>query len=470
MNKEKIFVDREENLDELKHYMEEVKHQNSKFVLLEGEAGVGKTLLAEKFMDKCRENDFQIFRGKCLYHESSDPFLPFYDLFEGYIDDDNSGNGAITSQKSTRSLGLMGVQDDNVKENNTSISDKREMFFNKITNLVHRLADERPLLIFLDDLHSIDESSSFLLHHLVRNTQNSKVLFIGAYRPEELKVSEVELPFEIAIRRMNEEKLVKTVEVNRLEFNHISRIIKYYLNIEDLSASFIWTMYRESEGNPYFVFEILNSLMDEGVIDKNSFSQDIDEKLEDIKIPSTIKNITNRRINSLNKEQKKVLMFASIIGNEFDFELLENVTKIEVIDLLDIIDELIDKGIIKEKENMSDEIYKFNHVQTRTAVYDDMGKSRKRIMHAKVAEGIEEVYSERLEEYYYDLSRHCEKGKQYEKALDYSLKAGEQSINAFAVATAIDYYERALESLDKINDMENKEKTRFTKNSRRTQF
>lgn len=462
MNEDKIFVDRKENLDELKHYMEEAKSKNSKFVLLKGEAGVGKTLLAERFMKISQDNNFKVLRGKCLYHESSDPFLPFYDLFEGFLDqDDPSETGTVTSKSSTRSLGLMGVQDDHTHNEEVSISDKREMFFNKITNLVHRLADEQPLLLFLDDLHSIDESSSFLLHHLVRNTQNSRVLFIGAYRPEELKVNEDELPFEIVNRRMNEEKLVNTIEIKRLEFNHISSIITNYLDKEDVPASFIWTMYRQSEGNPYFVFEILNSLIDEGVIDKNSFTVDIEEELENIEIPSTIKNIANRRINSLDKEQKKVLMYASIIGNEFDFELLEYVTKIDVIDLLDIIDELIDKGIIVEKENTTDEIYKFNHVQTRTAVYDDMGRSRKRIMHARVAEGIENTYSDRLGEYYYDLSRHYFKGKDYEKSYDYSIKAGEQSISALAIATAIDYYERALKSLEKKSDIENKKQKKL---------
>ncbi len=465
MSEDKIFVDRKEKLDELKHYKKEVESKNSKFILLEGEAGIGKTLLAEKLMDICQDENFKVLRGKCLYHESSDPFLPFYDLFEGYLDEEDRSTDrpvtSVTSRSSTTSLGLMGVQDNETKDEEVSISDRREMFFNKITNLVHRLADEQPLLLFLDDLHSIDESSSFLLHHLLRNTQNSRVLFVGAYRPEELKVNEEELPFEIVIRRMNEEKLVNTIEVKRLEFNHISSIIKRYLGREDIPASFIWTLYRESEGNPYFVFEILNSLMDEGVIDQDSFTVDIEEELENIEIPSTIKNITNRRINSLNKKQKKVLMYASIIGNEFDFEMLEYVTKIDVIDLLDIIDELIEKDIIMEKENTSDEIYKFNHVQTRTAVYEDMGRSRKRIMHSRVAEGIENTYADRLEEYYYDLSRHFFEGKQYEKAYDYSIKAGEQSISALAVATAIDYYERALKSLDKMSDVENKEQKRM---------
>jgi len=461
MNEDKIFVDRKESLDELKYYMNEVKSQNSKFVLLKGEAGVGKTLLAEEFMDICREEGFTTFRGKCLYHESSDPFLPFYDLFEDHIDEESSDTGPANTRGAGRSLSLMGVEDNNQGKKNVSISDKREMFFNKITDLVHRLADENPLLLFLDDIHSIDESSSFLLHHLLRNTQNSKVLFIGAYRPEELKVNEEELPFEIVIRRMNEEKLVNTVEIDRLEFNHISRIIKQYLDENTVSASFIWTIYRESEGNPYFVFEIINSLIDEGIIDQDSFPEDIDDKLEDIKIPSTIKNITDRRLNSLNKKEKKVLMFASIIGNEFDFELLENVTKVDVIELLDIIDELIEKGIIKEKENTSKEIYKFNHVQERTAIYEDMGRSRKRIMHAKVADGIEQTYQDRLEEFYYDLSRHYYRGKDFEKSYKYSIKAGDQSINALAVATAIDYYERALKSLDRTNNIDNEEEKKL---------
>jgi len=473
------FVNRLNELEKLNHFKEEVKTGNGKFILLKGEAGIGKTELAKKLMEKCKKEGFLTFQGRCLYHEGTEPYLPFLDAFGDYIEGKEKSNvskkgtfigmGAGTSARTSSrfsssgrpmSLIEVGTRDrSNTKD--ISLSDEREAMFTEFLGLVKDLSRNNPIFLFIDDLQWIDVSSSQLLHFLARKIYNSKVFIVGAYRPEEIKTRKEKLPLETILNRMKEERLVDILELDRLGFQPVADMIKNRLQTKDLPESFLLMVFRESEGNPYYVIEILNSMMDEGVIDPYSYTWDPEEELTEISIPSSIKDITSRRIDRLSKKERNILMYASVIGTEFNFEILERSMDVDVIELLDIIEGLQSKGLIKEKDDTGEEVYRFNHLQIRTTLYRSMGKSRKRVLNKKIGEAIEEFYQEQLEEYYYSLSRHFYEGKMYKKAYDYSLKAAEQAIKKYAVETALEHYERAVKSLEKsraIEDADEKKK------------
>jgi len=468
------FVNRKRELSLLKEHMEKTKNGEGRFVLLRGEAGVGKTDLAEYFAETCFDAGFEFLKGRCLYHESTDPYLPFFEALDDYIETEDRSKSSSSSsspsytgivgqgmKKSTRSsvpMSMIGLSSKDLDISaDISISDKREMMFEKITNLIKKISRSKPVLLFFDDLQWIDESSSQLLHHLSRSISKNKVFILGAYRPEELRSREEELPLRNTLNRMREEKLVDEINVNRLDFPSVSKMLKKKLHTEDIPQSFIMMIFRETEGNPYYIIEILDSMVEEGVIDPYSYTWDPESELTDISIPSTIKDITSRRIKRLSKDQKRVLMYASIIGTDFDFEVLEHAMNMDVVELLDIVDELENIGIIHEKEGTDREIYRFNHLQLRMTLYEDMGKSRKRVLQGKIGESIEGIYSDNLEDHYYSLSRHFYKGKKYEKAYEYSKKAGEKAISSFAIEQAREHLDRALRSLRKIRDIEDKE-------------
>lgn len=461
------FVNRKNELEELDSFKDQVIKGNGKFVLLRGEAGVGKTKLAEELEEKCKKDGFKTFNGRCLYHEGTEPYLPIVDALgdyikgEGEVQEENSyiGMGAAKnmsnrSPTSGSSMGMIGVGTKKVSDTqDISLSDKREAMFTDFLEVIDRLSRENPIFIFIDDLQWIDLSSCQLLHFLARKITESRVFIVGAYRPEELKTRDEELPIETILDRMKEERLVDIFDVERLGFQPVGDMIKDYLKTKDLPESFLLMIYRESEGNPYYVIEILNSMMDEGVIDPYSYNWDPEEELSDISIPASIKDITSRRIERLDKQEKNILMYAAVIGTEFDFELLENAMDVDVIELLDIIEGLQSKGLIEEKEDTSVEVYRFNHLQIRTNIYKNMGKSRKRVLNKKIGDAIEEFYQGELKDHYYALSRHFYAGKVYAKAYEYSEKSAEEALSRFAIETAVEHYKRAFESLEKAKDI-----------------
>lgn len=460
------FVDRKDILKELDHHMKKVLEKNGRFILLKGEAGVGKTRTAEEFIKRTKKEGFEVLKGRCLYYESTDPYLSFFEALGDYLseEDENqesvssivTGAAASSSSNSRTPLSLIGTneQKEEAISKDVSLSDRREMMFNRITDIIMDLSKENPVLLFMDDLQWIDESSSQLLHHLSRHISDDRVMILGSYRPEELRYKNEELPLETTLNRMKEERLVTTINIPRLDYHSITKMIKNQTQREDFPESFIWTLYRESEGNPYYVVEILNSMVNEGVINPYSYTWNPEEELSNISIPSSIKDITQRKIEKLNKDERKVLMYASLLGTEFNFEVLERVMNMDVIELLDIIDSLVDQGIINEVTDSDEEIYKFNHLQTRTTIYENMGKSRKRVSHRQVSKVIEDIYSDEIEDHYYELSRHFYEGKLYDKAYEYSKKAGEKALKSLDIPTALDHFEKALKSLEKAKSIE----------------
>ncbi len=459
-----VFVNREDEMRFLEGQSKQVLDDKGTIVLLEGEAGVGKSTLTEVFADGCTKKGFEILRGRCLYYENTDPYIPFIEALGDYVKDKEfereDTDNHISVAGMPMSLIGAGIEEEEEELAEISISDKRELMFDKVTRAVIDRSKDNPILLFIDDLQWIDEASARLLHHLARHTSEDRVLLLGAYRPEELVTGDKEYPLEKVLDRMKEEGLVTMLEVNRLTFRYASKMIKKRLHSDELPQSFLMLIYRVTEGNPYYIVEMLNSMIDEGVIDPYSYTWDPEKDLANVKIPSSIKDVTNRRIESLSNDEKKVLMYASVIGTEFDFEILEYSINMDVIELLDIIDNLESNGLIREKETEEEEIYRFGHIQTRRAIYDNMGRSRKRVLHQQIGKAIEEIYREKIEDNYYTLSRHFYEGKDYEKAYEYSMRSGEKAMKSYATESAIEYYERALESLGmakKIEDAEQKE-------------
>ncbi len=471
--KQSSFVDREEILDKLEESRIETLDGNGKTIFLKGERGIGKTKIAEKFISSCEREGFTIFEGRCLYYETSEPYIPFYDALEGHFDEDNiekeeeqpsnvglmAQRGLSSSKQGRSHLGLIGTnQEQNENTKKLSRSSKKEMMFNQITDFILDTAEKNPVLLFLDDLQWIDESSSQLLHHMARNISDNKVIILGAYRQEELKYEEKENPLKNTLIRMREEKLVDVIDIPEMGQDAVTELVENEINQKDIPGEFIWSLYQQSEGNPFYIVEFINSLKDDGLLNGDTSFSDFRQEISETTIPTSIKDIIERKIDELEKDKRKILMASSLIGSDFNFEVLERVMKIDVLDLLDGIDRLIDYDLIEEKQDTGEEIYTFTHLQTRSVLLDNMGKSRKRVYHRKIGSVIENFYSNELEKHYYDLSRHYFEGKKYEKAYKYSINAAEKAVESLDLHTAVEYFDKGIESLQKSRNMAQKEK------------
>jgi predicted ATPase len=499
---ESKFVGRERELAELKGHLEDSISAQGRLVFVIGEAGIGKSRLISELVEDVESENIMTLFGRCLYDENTEPYLPFIDAFGEYIsgrkrkDDSYSSDDSQTTED-FYSMGLVGIaestplafdplhsssdaQGDLVpigllpigdedlgvhpsKIREINLQQERTRLFESLSQLVNDISEDKPLLVILEDLQWADDGSLQLLHYLARNIQNSRVMIICSYRPEEIENIKGEVhPLSKTLRRMRPEKLFFEIVLERFDEQSTASMIESLLKIQNIPEAFTRRLYGESEGNPFFVEEVVKSLINEGLINPSDYSWDKKFDPSKIHIPSTIRDVIGRRMDRLDEKTRGILSYASVIGNKFTFETLHKLSDLNEEALVDSIDALIAANIIHEDKASIDEVYRFDHTQIREVIYNSMSRSRRRLMHKRIGHIIEKLNKNRLDEVVYNLARHFYEGKDTEKTITYGIRAGEKATKAFAPEDALTYYNMALEALKRLDDTdENKQKMIF---------
>jgi predicted ATPase len=499
---ESKFVGRQRELAELKGHLEDSITGQGRLVFVIGEAGIGKSRIISELVEYAENEGIMALFGRCLYDENTEPYLPFIDAFGEYISgrkrkDDGYSSDDQQTTEDFYSMGLVGIAEstpiasDNLptstdaqgdlvpigllpiddedlgvhpsKIREINLQQERTRLFESLSQLVTDISQEKPLLVILEDLQWADDGSLQLLHYLARNIQNSKVMITCSYRPEEIENIKGEVhPLSKTLRRMRPEKLFFEIVLERFDEENTGQMIESLLKIQNIPETFTRRLYGESEGNPFFVEEVVKSLVNEGLINPSDYSWDKKFDPSKIHIPSTIRDVIGRRMDRLDDKTRGILSYASIIGNKFTFETLHKLSDLNEEELVDSIDALIAANIIHEDTASIDEVYRFDHSQIREVIYNSMSRSRRRLMHKRIGHIIEKLNKNRLDEVVYNLARHFYEGKDTEKTITYSIRAGEKATKAFAPEDALTYYNMALEALKRLDDSdENSQKMIF---------
>lgn len=458
------FVGREKEMMEIKGHLEDTMKGNGRLVLIAGETGIGKSRLLEELGKYAELKGVQYLKGRSLYQENAEPYLPFIEAFGGYLLKDldlEEGDGraligdAVDDQFSLGilPLGQMSESSTSNEKSGLSLQEERDRLFESLYRIVIDISEKKPLLLVLDDIQWADDSSLQLLHYLARNIRNQKVLMCASYSPEDLKEDGGRThPLSETLRRMRIEKLFKEIWLDRLNENWTVTMIESLVGKQGLPDEFIKMLYKKSEGNPFYIEEVLRSLVNEGLIQIDSYRWDGKIDTSRIRIPGTIRDVIARRIDGLDDKTKTILRFASIIGNRFNFDVLHKISDVSEEEVTDAIDASIAANIIHEDLSSEEESYKFDHALIREVIYESMSRSRRRLMHKKIGYIIEELYKNRLDEVVYNLAHHFCEGKDSEKTLIYAMKAGEKAIKAFAPEDAIHCFLIALRTLEEMED------------------
>jgi predicted ATPase len=205
----------------------------------------------------------------------------------------------------------------------------------------------------------------------------------------------------------------------------------------------------KAEGNPFYVEEVIRSLLEAGLLARTNGSYRLERTVEEIRIPGTIQEVVLARIDRLDRPAKGVLQLASVIGREFTLRLLERISDREA-RLEDPLGQLKVLELIYEKSYFPELAYMFKHAVTHDVAYSTLLAERRTTLHRVVATAIEELYVERLAEHYETLAHHYYQGAMLEKGLDYLVKAGDKAAAAWANHEALRFYERALEVCERL--------------------
>jgi predicted ATPase len=496
---ESRFVGRVDEFASIIEHLYEAVGGQGRLVFIAGEAGIGKSRIMSELVKHTRSQNILTLSGRCLYQENKEPYLPFIDAFGEFISGrkqnmDLESIGEEQASEDLFSMGLVGIAggsasapeglmgqtgegiedivpmgllpiDDEMETPITKIKkidlqQERTMLFESLSQLVIDISEKQPLLLVLDDLQWADDGSLQLLHYLARNIQTANVMICGAYRPEDIE--DIRGSVHIlskTLKRMRPENLFYEIKLERFDENSTGAMVKSMMKRQEIPKQLVRRLYEESEGNPYFIEEVVKSLINEGIIDLSDYDWDKKFDPSRINIPSTIKDVIGRRIDRLDDETNTLLRYASVIGNKFTFQTLHHISNIGEDDLIDSIDALISANIINEDESSVEEMYRFDHTQIREVIYNSMSKSRRRLMHKNIGYIIEELNKTNLEDVIYNLAHHFYLGKDTEKTIFYSIKAGDKATASFAPEEALSYYNMALEAMERLEKIrENKTK------------
>jgi predicted ATPase len=332
------------------------------------------------------------------------------------------------------------------------IRNEKNRVFERVLEIIVKTSEKEPIFIILEDFHWADTSSLQLLQYIARNTKDKRIFICVTYRPEELdNTGERKVhPLKEALLRMSRHKLFIPMELSSLTWSEVAQMLASNLGTLDFPMEFKEKIYVETEGNPFFVEEMLYTCREEGVISLEDGAWQFHETHESI-IPSTIKDLITLRIERLDSDSTETIRYASVLGNEFDFNVVEMTMPLSDEELISCLDNLETNNLIAvDPEN--DELYQFNHSKIREVVYDGIKSHRRRLLHKKAALAIEELNKDNLDDVVYQLAHHYSKTKDLKNALNYSILAGDKATGEFALDEAYDYMLLARNVLEQIED------------------
>jgi class 3 adenylate cyclase/DNA-binding SARP family transcriptional activator len=342
--------------------------------------------------------------------------------------------------------------------------------FRAVRTLIERAAQRRPLVLVCEDLHWADPTSLELLERLLPLVDYIPLLLLCILRPE---------------RRHGCWRIVETtardyphrhtdLRLGPLSVAESETLVGNLLRVEALPEGLRSRVLDHAEGNPFFVEEILRSLIDGGIIahDETAGHWYATHDVSDIPIPDTLHGALSARIDRLEPEAKRILQLASVVGRIFSYPLLsalysplpggrgaptvfgrrgEGEKALDTL-LLDRLVALERAQLIRERARLPEREYSFKHHLTQEAAYNSLLKRERRIYHRQVAEALERLYAERIEEQVELLAHHWERAGESEKAIHYLHQAGDKAVQLSAYPESRAHLTRALALLEALPD------------------
>ena len=453
---ESPLVGREHEVAQLQEAVDELLRGRGQIVSVMGEAGLGKScLVAELRRDVLvREPSVLWLEGRSLSYDASIPYAPMIDLLSKHLGmGGESGNGGYAAFRE-RIGKLMG---DRVQETAPFIATMlgvpveppdldsvqflappqvREGIFSATCALIERIATDRPTVVMLEDLHWADSTSLELFEHLLPLTERSMLMVLALFRPQRQDPS---WRFHEVAQR-DYEHLYTEVRLEPLSDAGSRELIENLLRIEGLSENVRSLILAKAEGNPFFVAEVIRSLLDSGVVVPDGDGWRSTRSLDDIAVPDTLSAVLTTRLDRLNEDSKQVIQAAAVIGREFRFDTLKAITGSDG-DIEPALSDLQRRGLLRESSRIPERRYRFKHALTQDTAYGSLLLSTRRELHLRVGDLLEQEDASQV----HDISRHFLEAKEEARALPYLVDAADRAAHAYATPQAISQYSRAVE-------------------------
>ena len=440
-------VDRDQELAFLHQCWQGAKPGHRGLVLISGEAGVGKTRLVEEFANRLRWQGVRVLWGRCYEFERLLPYQPIAEAVRTVLrtltPDELAGFPAWTLGEVARLVPEVSETQPGLGATPSPEGDREEArLFAGLARLLAELSSRGAILIVLEDLHWASESTLGLIHYLARHLADHPVLTVGTLRPEEVRL---EHPLFDLRRRLTREGLARPLRLSRLSPEAVEAMVVEMSGASEAVAPLAGRLYQETEGNPFFLMEMVKALFEMGMIHlkegawRGDFAQ---ISTGELPLPVGVSEAIQARAHRLNDDAQEALRLAAVLGREFDFDLLNEVWGQGEEATLEALDDLLRHRLIDEGTGAMGRDYAFTHHKIQEVVY--AGMPRRRLLHRRAGEALEKLQPDDA----VALAWHFERAEEPGRAARYDLQAGMAAKVVFAHAEARAYFDRALALLE----------------------
>ena len=456
------FIGRKNSMAALNAPYQSVKAGSGQVVGIVGEAGVGKSRLVYEFIKQLSVEDVTCLEGRCLHYGGAMIYMPILEILKTYCDITDEDREFIINKKIKQKISALNEKIAEViapfqellsipVEDETYAAlepkQKREKTFEAMRDLFIRASQRKPLVLVIEDLHWIDRTSEEFLDYLIGWLANVRVMLILLYRPE-------------YTHQWASKSYYTQIGLNQLGTASSSQLVQAILEEGEVATELRQLILKRAAGNPLFVEEFTHSLIENGSIQKKDRQFVLSPNTTDIQVPDTIQGIIAARMDRLEDNLKRTMQVASVIGREFAFRILQTITGMRE-EIKSYLLNLQGLEFIYEKSLFPELEYIFKHALTQEVAYNSLLLKRRSEIHQKIAKAIENLYAERLEEYFEMLAYHYYKGEDSKKAVQYLKLSGNKAIRKYSVGEAYRFYTEAIDTLGQLPEAEEYKKEKL---------
>jgi class 3 adenylate cyclase/predicted ATPase len=459
------FVGRQRELEQMQRALELAQGGHGQIVAVVGEPGVGKSRLCYEFKLRAQHGCL-VLETFSVSHGKADPYLPLIELLKNYFritpqDNERRGREKVTGRVLTLDrhledtvpylFALLGIADPSAALAQMDPQIRLQRTFEAIKRLFVRESLNKPVLLLMEDLHWLDRETQAWLDLLSEEVATARLLLLVNYRPE----------YEHAWGSRTYYTQLRLDPLGQAEAEElVTALLRDDAGATGRSPlqSLKHLILAKTEGNPFFIEEIVQALCEQGVLVRDPTGgpgftpASRITSLTEMQLPPTVQGVLAARIDRLPPEEKALLQTLAVIGKEFTLSLLTRVVEQPEDEVQRLLAHLRAAEFIYEQPTFPEPEYTFKHALTQEVAYNALLLERRRGLHERTGQAIEALFPSQLAEHYGALAHHYRRSGNGRKAVEYLQHAGQQAMQRSAYAEAISHVTTAVELLETLPD------------------